>query len=149
VANFIYKQAKADLVNGTHDWDDPAQTYKVLLVGTGYTPSALHTFVADVSAQEITGTGYVPGFAGSGRKAITARTVTTDPSIDRSELDGADVSWASINAGTAKAAIIYRHLTSDADSRVIAYIDSGGFPVVTAGSDLSISWNADGLIQLT
>lgn len=149
MANFIYRQAKADLVNGTHDWDDGTQTYKVLLVGTGYTPSALHVFVADLGANELSGTGYVAGFAGSGRKSLVARTVTVDPSIDRSELDADDVQWVTISAGTAKAIIVYRHLTSDADSRVIAYIDNGGLPLLTNGNDLIVMWNADGIIQLT
>ena len=45
---------------------------------------------------------------------------------------------------------MYREGTSDdTDAVLIAYIDSGGFPVVTNGGDLTIAWNAEGILQLT
>jgi len=146
--NFLYNGAKRDFANGVHDWDAGGQTYRVLLVGTSYTPDPDHIFVADVVASEVSGAGYVGGFAGAGRKAITGRTVTANLTLDRAELDGGDISLPGLSVGTIKGAIIFRERTSDADSELIAFVDSG-FPAISSGADFAIAWNSGGILQIT
>jgi len=48
---------------------------------------------------------------------------------------------------TANAAIIFKQGAADTDSELIAYIDSGGFPKATNGGDLTIQWNANGIVH--
>lgn len=160
MANLIFNAAKRDLVNGTHDWDDGAQTYKVALVSSTstYTPNADDVFLSTIFATatwEADGTGHTRGFAGTGRKTVGARTATVDNVNDRAELDCNDFVWTALSAGTIKALIVYRHRTSDADSEVILWIDqpggggAGQFPFVSNGGDFTFAPNAEGLIQLT
>ncbi len=75
--------------------------------------------------------------------------ITVDKTNDRAEFDCADITWTAINAGTAAQATVLKEITNDAASKCIANIDSGGFPVVTNGGDLTIQVNAEGLIQLS
>jgi hypothetical protein len=149
VANGVYNKFKTKLADGTIDWDTTTNI-KVMLVGTGYTFDAEHDFVGDIVAQESSGSGYVGGYTGAGRKAIATRTVVQVDASDRAELRTADgsVTWTAINVGAVKAAVIFHEITSDAASELIAYIDTTGFPVTTNGGDFTINWNAAGVVQL-
>jgi hypothetical protein len=52
-------------------------------------------------------------------------------------------------AGTAAAIIVIREFGgADATSPLICYID-GGFPVITNGGDLTVQWDAVGVMTLT
>lgn len=152
MASILYNLGKKELLDGTIDLG--ANTIKAMLVTSSYIANANNDFVADGGADdaddhELTGTGYDPGFAGSGRKTLGSITIVEDDGNNRAEFDAADLTWSGIDAGTAAAVIIYRHLTNDGLSTLIAYIDTGGFPVVTNGGDLTITWNAEGIIHLT
>jgi len=127
-------------------------TIKVMLVGSTYTANMDHDYVNPSAYQmELGGTGYTGGYGGSGRKTLASKVVTEDDTNDRAEFSAAPVTWTAINAGTAAVCVIIREraLTGDTMSELIAYIDSGGFPVVTNGGDLTITWNAEGILQLT
>lgn len=152
MASLVYNTAKKEIMDGTIDLVN--DVIKAMLVTSSYVANADHLFVDEAGANdpidhELSGTGYVAGFAGSGRKTLAGKAFTADLVNDRAEFDVNDLVWTGINAGTAAAVLIYKHLTSDALSRLIAYIDTGGFPVVTNGGDLTIQVNAEGLIQLT
>lgn len=140
MANSGYNIATKKMIDG--DFNGTSLTIKLLLVGTGYTFDKDHDFVDDVVAQELSGTGYV-------RKTLASLATSLDNVNDRSELDAADVTWTAIDAATAKAAILYAFVTNDADSWLIGYIDTGGFPIVTNGGDVTLQWNAEGIVQIT
>ncbi|MFQ5641666.1 MAG: hypothetical protein ACE5IR_27135 [bacterium] len=153
MASFIYNTAKKEIMDNTIDLD--TDTLKVMLVTSSYVANA-DDDVVDASGandpvdHELTGTGYIAGWGNSGRKALTSVTATADKTNDRAELDAADLTWSGINAGTAAAAIIIKEGgANDTTSRLIAYIDSGGFPITTNGGDLTVTWNAEGIIHLT
>lgn len=139
MANLIYNKAKKGFVDGTIDWDN--HTVKAMLVGDTYTPDKDHNFVADVVAAELSGTGY-------DRKTLANKTVTQDDVNDVAKVDADDITWTGIQAGTAKGMVIYKEETTDADSVLIAYIDEGGFPVVSNGGDLIMEFHESGIIQL-
>lgn len=126
-------------------------TLKVMLVSSLYTADKDHTYVDmggsyDPADAELSGTGYVKGWGGSGRKTLTNVSLTLDNANDRVILDADDVVWNSINAGTASAAIVIKEgASNDTDSLLIAYFDSG-FPVVTNGSDFTLKWSDSGVI---
>jgi hypothetical protein len=146
MAVVFYNRGKKEILDGTIDL--VADTIKVMLVTSGYTPDPDHDFASSPAANELSGTGYASGFAGAGRKTLASKAFAEDDANNRAEFDAADLSWTGIDAGTAAAMVIYKHLTSDAASVLIAYIDTGGFPKTTNGGDLNVTWNAEGIIQL-
>ena len=151
MAALVYNRAKKEIMDGTIDL--LTDTLKIMLVTSSYVADTDHDFVDEAGANdpidhELSGSGYTAGFGGSGRKTLSSNAVSEDDANDRAEFDDtADITWTAINAGTAAAAILYKHNTSDTDSVLIAYIDTGGFPVVTNGGDLTIQWNAEGILQ--
>lgn len=153
MANIVYNKFKAGVGDASIDWLN--DVIKAMLVTSSYTPNADDTFIDagganDPIDHELSGTGYAAGFAGAGRKTLSAKAVNQDDANDRAEFDDtADLTWTGIDAGTAAGVLIYKHITSDALSIPIAWIDTGGWPVVTNGGDLTIQWNAEGIIQLT
>lgn len=115
---------------------------------TVHVPNKDDIFLDDAGADdfidgELSGTGYA-------RKTFASKTLTYDTANDRVEWDAADVTFTGINAGTAARATIWDNTgATDAGRRMLANVDSGGFPVVTNGGDLTISWNAEGIIHGT
>ena len=155
MASFVYNNAKGRFADGLIDWGTTA--LKVMLVKSGYGPSVANAddvYVSTASASEISApsTGYVGGFAGSGRKtlAYTTDTARVDNANDRAKLDGDDVTWSAITcADPIYAAVIIQEASgADASSFLIAYIDFIT-PITTNGGDLTIQWSANGIITLT
>lgn len=144
----LYATALTDFTNGTHDWDSASQTYKVMLLTTGYTFSHSHVFVSDISAYELNGTNYTPGFSSASRKILTNRTDTTDTINGYSYLDCDDITYSQINAGTIGSAIVYRHLTSDANSKLVLQITGGPLPYLSHGGDVGFRWPTNGIIKI-
>ena len=150
--SLVYNRFKKEILDGTIDLVN--DVIKVMLVTASYVANENDDFVEegadDANEHELTGNGYVAGFAGSGRKTLSSKVFTEDDANNRGEFDDtADITWTGISAGIAAAAIVYHHLTNDAASVLIAYIDTGGFPVTTNSGDLTLQWNAEGILQLT
>ena len=139
MANGGYNIAAKKMIDGNFNW--ASLDVRLLLVDSGYTYDKDHDFVADVAANELSGTGYA-------RKTLTGEATSQDDVNNRAEGDANDPTWTAINAGTAAAAILFAFVTNDADSWLIAHIDTGGFPITTNGGDLTIQFNAEGVIQV-
>jgi len=147
----VFNRAKKEILDGTIDLLN--DVIKVMLVTSAYTPDPDHDFVdeagADAEAAELSGTGYAAGFAGSGRKTLSNKTVTESDGTNKAYFDNTvDLTWSAINAGTAAGFIVYKHLTSSAASVMICFVDTGGFPIVTNGGDLTVQFNAAGILEL-
>lgn len=84
------------------------------------------------------------------RQALVNESFAVDTTNDRFVFDADDVVFTSLGAGTrqAVAVILYLHVTTDADSKPIYYIDTGGFPFDGNGQDATIAWNASGIAYL-
>ena len=146
----IYNRAKKQWLAGELDLD--GHTIKAMLVDDAYVYNPDHNFVSNVSGDEVSGTGYTGGFAGSGRKTLGSPVVAQDDSANRGYFDAADVTWTGINVGLVGAIILYRSVSTDADSPLIAHIDTGAtFPITTNGGDLVVQWSTSplGILQLT
>lgn len=135
MASGIYNRFKAntlkkivDLVN-----DD----VKVALLSNAYTFNPDHNVFADVSANEITGTGYT-----AGGNSLTGKTVTQDNTNDKAVFDADDVSWTSATI-TARYAVLYDNTLATKD--LIGVVDFGGDVSVTNGN-LTIVWSANGIL---
>ena len=128
MASFVYDSVLNDLARGNIDFD--SDSYKIMLVTSGYTAvKASHDKRDDVT-NEITGTGYTAG----GSAIVCTLTDDTAKKI----LTFAATSWATASF-TAAAAVIYkaRGGASSADE-LIAYLDFNG-SVSASASTFSVS----------
>lgn len=145
MASGFYNSGLRDILDRTIDL--AADTVKLILVTSAYTPDPDHDFASDLT-NELSGTGYVGGFAGAGRKTIGSKAFETDTTNNRVEFTFGAVTWTAINAGSPKYAVLVKEITNDAASRLIAYLDLG--TVSTNGGDLTITPSATlGALQVT
>ena len=147
MASGMYNSGIRDIVDGTIV--PVTDTLKAILVTASYTPDPDHAFVSDLGANELSGTGYVAGFAGAGRKTLAGKAWSTDTANNRVEFTFSGVVWTAITAGTAKYLIICKEITNDAASRLVCYLDVGT-AIVTNGGDVTITPDATaGAFQFT
>ncbi len=147
MASFWYTPAKTALANG--DLDLVAHDIRCLLVMTNTTADT------DQDLQNIADIGTLDEYDGAGyaRAALASEAVNEDAANNRAEFTATSpISFgATVAAGTRQAAgmVVYRHVTNDADAVLIAYIDTGGFPVAGGGGAFEVAINAEGLLQVT
>ena len=134
MANAVYPKYK-ELLLGTQTASSlTAGTVKVALIETAdYTYNTAHDFYDDVSA----------GVVGT-PQTIGSVTVTNGL------FDGADVTFSAVTGDPCEALVIYIDTAGAAGTDpLVAYIDTGvtGLPVTPNGGDITITWNASGIIQ--
>lgn len=132
MANAVYPIFKQELLQGTSG-TALTGTLKAVLIDTAlYTYSAAHDFYNDVSAGAV-GT---PG------------TIGTKTYVN-GLLDGADVTFTAVTGATCEAIILFLDTGTPATSRLVAYLDTSvtGLPVTPNGTDITITWNASGIVQ--
>ena len=134
MASGIYNRYKANLMNKEVDME--ADTIKVALLNNSHTFTATNNTWSDVSANEVSGTGYSAGGEALANKAVTQAATT--------KFDADDTTW-STGTFSAYHAVIYDDTMTNDD--LIASIDFGGEQQVTA-ADFTIAWNASGIITL-
>lgn len=140
MATVIPNAFKKNIMNGGIDLD--TDTVKVMLLDDNHTQDAdNHEFIDDVSANEVSGTGYTAGGATLGSK-----TVTQDNTDDEGVFDAADTTWATSTI-TARYAAIYKDTGTPATSPIIAIIDFGE-DKVSSGGDFTIQWATEGVLNL-
>ena len=135
--NFL-KQA----LNKEIDWD--TDTIKVALLSSSYTPNQdTHDYFDDVSANEVTGTGYTTGGI-----TLASKTSTYDGTNNVIVLDAADVTWSSSTI-TARYAVVYDDSGASAASKaLIGYVDFGSDQSSTNGN-FTITWDSTGIVRIT
>lgn len=139
-ADVIQNSFKKFIMDGTIDLD--TDTIKVMLLTSTHTQDQdTYDYVNDVSANEVTGTGYTAGGA-----TITTPSVTQNNTDNVGVFDGADVTWASSTI-TARYACIYKDTGTPATSPIIAILDFGSDQSSSAG-DFIIAWGANGILRL-
>jgi len=137
----VYNPGLLKLLDGTIDFEN--DTIKLLLVDTNHSFTKSDEFVSDIVANEATnstGSGYE-------RKTLANASIALDTGNDRVEFDADDISYTAIDAGTIASAIIYKEVTNDADSPLIADVDFTD--LVTNGSDVDLQVNAEGFFHIT
>ena len=135
MASGIYNRFKANLFNGEVDLE--ADTIKVALLDGNHSFTATHNTWSDVSANEISGTGYT-----AGGEELTNKTVTQGATT---KWDADDVIWSNASF-TAYHAVIYDDTLTGDD--LIASIDFGEAKQVS-NSTFKIAWDAAGIITLS
>lgn len=138
----FYNSFREYVADGTIDLD--THTFKVMLVASGYTPSAAHTVKADVTNELSTANGYTAGGA-------TLGSVTWGHSGGTATFDAADTVWtASGGSIVARYAVIYDDTA--ASDELVCYILLDTTPAdvtTTAGNTLTLQWNGSGIFTIT
>ncbi len=78
------------------------------------------------------------------RVALTSEAFAADLANDRFEFTSAAITFSGIGVGTRQAVglLLYLHVTNDADSKPLMYIDGTGFPFDGNGSDVVLTPDA-------
>jgi hypothetical protein len=139
----LYDSVAELIADGTIDLD--ADTFKLALVTSAYTPSAAHDEYADLTNELSTANGYTSGGA-------TLGSVTWTRSSGVATFDSGDVVWTASSSGiTARRAILYDDTSSG--KKLIGHMLLDATPAdvsVTAGNTLTVSpHSTQGWFQLT
>ena len=134
--NFVLKALNKEI-----DFD--TDTIKVALLSSSYTPDQdAHDYFNDVSAAEVSGTGYT-----AGGNTLASKTATYDSANNVVILDAADTTWASSTI-TARYAVIYDSTGTASTSPLIGYVDFGSDQSSTSGN-FTITWDSTGIVRIT
>jgi hypothetical protein len=143
VGTHVYGSAVAHLGDADIDW--VADTIKIMLVTSSYTPDLdAHDFRNDVT-NEVSGTGYTAGGA-----TLSGKAVTVVGGSNETQFDADNVTWTGLDlSSAARYAVLYkaRGGASSADE-LIGYVDldSDRDP---NGGNLTITWPSDGVFKGT
>lgn len=143
MASLIYNRFFANLMKGELDLNGAEHTIKVALMKTDYTPDKDDDSWADISANEVAGTGYT-----TKGEDLSTPTVTQDDSGDLAKFDAVDVTFTAVTLTGANApyfAVLFddTHATDD----LICCIDFGGAKPCDGGN-FEIIWDAAGILTL-
>jgi hypothetical protein len=145
MADFVYNIAKFQLLNGDIDFNLP-DDIRILLLEAATDENADDVDVAAVLARA--GTTELVTYT---RGALASEATSQDDANDRAEFDAADIVFSAVVAQNAVVAyVVFKFITNDASSIPIMFVDSAtGLPLTPNGSDITITWNAQGILQLT
>lgn len=137
----LFNAIKASFMRG--DVDLEGDTIRLCLLADTWTPSIdSNDFWNDISANEISGTGYSAGGATLANKSVTA-----DNTDDEGVFDADDVTWTTATF-TARYAVLVLWTGVSSTSNLIGYWDFGANRS-PSGVDFTIQFNAEGIINLT
>jgi len=142
---------KRDVMRGQHD--HPSDTLRLMLLDDSSSYSFdqdSHEQVSDITSagNEMSGTGY-------SRQTLSNVSVTVDDTDDEGVMDANDVTFSGLDAGTIQTLVVYQQTggddTSPADDNVIVVLDDANvsdLPLTTNGSDVTIQWDSEGIVNI-
>lgn len=135
----VYPKALELLNAGTLNWG--SDTIRIALVNASATYSRTHGFLsAAISTNELSGGSYA-------RQTLGTKT-SADNGTDKWIFDAADATFTAVAGGqTAGAAIVYKFITNDAASPVLAFVD--GVDVVANGGDITVQFASTGILYIS
>ena len=135
MADIIYNNFIDHL--GEKLYDMPNDTFKIVLLDDGHTPSAAHVDYDDISGDELSnGNGYTTGGA-------TLTSVTWTASGGTNTFDAADAQWEDANF-TSRYAVIYNTSVSDELVCLIDFTENKQ----ASGITFKVRFNASGIFKL-
>lgn len=144
MASVVYNEFKRGSAAGEIDLN--ADDIRVALLMTNTTADTENDAKVNVddftTLDECDGANYV-------RKVLANEAVNKDDANDRAEFDADDVTWSALGVGTraTQGVLVYKHVTDDTDSVIIAFVDFAS-DVTHDGTDFTIQWNTEGILQL-
>lgn len=134
MASIIYNRFFYNMADALVDWT--ADTIKVALLTSTYTPTRSHALWSSVSTYQTSGTGYTSPGRTATTKTRTSGTTTT--------LDMADTTWASSTI-TARYAVL--HNVQSGRSGLICCFEFTENKSSSSGN-FTLQWNASGVMTL-
>lgn len=117
--------------------DLEADTIKLALLNNSHSFTATHNTWSQVSANEVSGTGYTAGGQALSNKSVTQAATT--------KFDADNVTWSSATISNIYHGVIYDDTLANDD--LICSIDFGGAQSVTS-ADLTVAFHTDGIITI-
>lgn len=138
MANALYPLWKQEILKGTANAllnsAEGATGVYAALVDTGtYTYSAAHQFYSSLS-----------GVVGTDQEVLTKTQAL-------GVFDGADLTYTAVTGPSVEAIVLYRkNAGANTTWPLIAFIDTGvtGLPVTPNGGNVTVTWNASGILAL-
>jgi len=127
MANALYDTARAAFLTGSHDWEN--DTFAVVLVdGADYTVNLeTHVALSDIATAARV----------SGVVTLTNTSVQANGAADAD-----DVTFTAVSGDSIEALVLYKVGVDDANSPLIAYIDTAtGLPITPNGGDIIVTWD--------
>lgn len=139
MASVVYNRAKYEI--GRNNINYLSNTIRAMLMQSSYSANPDSDFVSDVSASEVSVSGYA-------RLTLASKTVTLDDTNDRAAYDGADLTFTALAAGQNVGGVLLYQQTGGNDSSpgddiLIAYCELAS-PIATNGGDITMVFNASG-----
>lgn len=140
----VYNSYKSKLLDGSNiNLASGGDTIKVALITASYTPNIdTHDFFDDVSANEISGTGYT-----AGGYTLVSQTVTTDTTDDEGVADAADPTWTITTTVQPRYAVYYKSTGTASTSPLLFYVDFGETYTINNGT-LTLTINTEGYLNI-
>jgi len=147
MASVVYNEFKRANAAGEIDLNaDDIRAILVMTNTTADTENDAKVYVGDLTTlDESDATGYA-------RQALTTEAVNKDDANDRAEFDADDVSFSGMSGDATRdyqGVVLYKHVTNDADSPLIAFIEFSNQPLSKSATTVSVPWNAEGILQLS
>jgi hypothetical protein len=145
MTTFVYNEAKRAFLAGELDMDsDDIRVALVMTNTTADTEDDTNTISAFTTLDECDGANYA-------RKVLGTLAIVEVPASNKATFGAADSVWTALGDGTRQVAgaLIYKHITNDADSVPIAYLDGGDFPFDGGGADVTLAWASGIILELT
>lgn len=140
----FYNSFKESIADGTMDMDDTtADTFKLALFNSSYSPAASDTTYSALSNELATALGYTS--AGASLTSVTyAQTAGT------ATFNAADVAWtASGGSIVCRTAVLYDASVGGANDLILwVSLDPGSDVTTTDGNVLTVQWNVSGIFTL-
>ena len=139
MASFVYTRALG-LLNATVLTGD----VRAILVMSNTTADT------DEDAEFIASIGTLDEYDGAtyARKALTSESFAVDTTNDRFKFASDVITFPTLGVGTRQCVglLLYLHVTNDADSKPLMYIDGLGFPFDGNGATVTFTPHADGVM---
>lgn len=131
MASLIYNSALRDEATGAIDYD--TDSFKVMLVTSGYTENKdTHTKRSDVT-NEVTGTGYT-----AGGQTVTVTVSAVDTANDCVDITFAQVTWPSSTI-TARKAVYYKSRGGASSADELVAVNDFGSDVTTSSGTFTLN----------
>ena len=138
----VFEEFALDIGSEMHNL--PSDSLKLALIDSTAAPTAAdaNPVWGDYSGNEVSGSGYVAGGATLG--GVTYTEASGVATLD----DTSNVTWSQNASGPTNIYHGVLYNSSEASSAAICYIDMGG-PVSLQDGDVSVTWNASGILTVT
>lgn len=146
MADFAYNIAKKQLLDGLLDFDTGGDVFHIILLeaNSDVNPD-------DIDVTTVLGRAGTTELATYSRGTVAGQGTTQDDANDRGEFDGNDQVFSAVVAqNDITGYLLIKFVTDDDGSFPIAFFDGAtGLPLPPNGSDITITWNAEGILQTT